>query len=110
MFAGLVLCCFVAPLVAQTPTKPAAAGPWVKLSGYIQAREIYQSKIGVTSSINRARLAASGSLIEAVTWRIQGEFRTGSVGTGKASVSLTDGYVRYAPQSWAVQIGQFKTP
>lgn len=110
MFAGLVLCCIAAPLVAQTPIGPAAAGPSVKLSGYIQAREVYQSKIGVTSSINRARLAASGSLIEAVTWRIQGEFRTGSVGTGRASVSLTDAYVRYAPQSWALQIGQFKTP
>ena len=110
MFAGLVLSCIAAPLIAQTPTGSAAAGPPVKLSGYIQAREVYQSKIGVTSSINRARLAASGSLIPAVTWRIQGEFRTGSAGTGKASVSLQDGYVRYAPQSWALQIGQFKTP
>jgi hypothetical protein len=110
MFAGLALSCIAAPLVAQAPTGPAAAAPSVKLSGYIQAREVYQSKIGVTSSINRARLAASGNLIDAVTWRIQGEFRTGSVGTGKASVSLQDGYVRYAPQSWALQIGQFKTP
>ena len=30
-----------------------------------------------------------------VTWRVQGEFRTGSVGTGKASVALQDGYIRY---------------
>jgi Phosphate-selective porin O and P len=110
MFAGLVLSCIAAPLIAQAPTGSAAAGPPVKLSGYIQAREVYQSKIGVTSSINRARLAASGSLIPAVTWRIQGEFRTGSAGTGKASVSLQDGYVRYAPRSWALQVGQFKTP
>ena len=82
----------------------------VKLSGYLQAREVYQSKAGLTSSINRARLAASGSIVEAVTWRIQTEFRTGSVGTGRASVSLQDAYVRYAPAGWALQIGQFKTP
>jgi phosphate-selective porin len=106
---GLVLLCTSLPVAGQSPGKPADS-PTVKLSGYLQAREVYQSKGGITSSINRARLAASGSIIEAVTWRIQGEFRTGSVGTGKASVSLTDGYVRYAPHSWALQIGQFKTP
>jgi phosphate-selective porin len=97
------------PVAGQSPGKPADS-PTVKLSGYLQAREVYQSKVGITSSINRARLAASGTIIEAVTWRMQGEFRTGSVGTGKASVSLQDGYVRYAPHSWAIQIGQFKTP
>jgi phosphate-selective porin len=45
-----------------------------------------------------------------VTWRIQGEFRTGSVGTGRASVSLQDAYVRYKPGNFGVQAGQFKTP
>jgi phosphate-selective porin O/P len=111
MIAGLLLPCTAVPLVAQVPAGPAAADPSpIKLSGYLQAREVYQSRIGVTSSINRARLAASGNLIDGVTWRIQAEFRTGSVGTGKASVSLTDGYVRYAPKPWALQIGQFKTP
>ena len=111
MVAGLVLSSVASPLAAQAPTGSAAAGPPpIKLSGYIQAREVYQNKIGLTSSINRARLAASGTVIEHVTWRIQGEFRTSSVGTARASVSLTDGYVRYAPRSWALQIGQFKTP
>ena len=33
-----------------------------------------------------------------VTWRIQGEFRTGNVGTGRASVSLQDAYVRWTQQ------------
>ena len=45
---------------------------------------------------DNARLAASGSAPGNITWRIQGEFRTGSVGTGKASVSLQDAYVRWA--------------
>jgi len=112
--AGLVLALLVqAPLAGQYPPttspQPPAASP-VKLSGYIQAREVYQSKVGLTSSLNRARLSASGGIVEAVTWRIQGEFRTGSVGTGRASVSLQDAYIRYNPGTWAVQAGQFKTP
>jgi phosphate-selective porin len=45
-----------------------------------------------------------------VTWRIQGEFRTGSVGTNRASVSLKDAYVRWTRNTLGVQIGQFKTP
>jgi phosphate-selective porin len=102
---GIALACMAAPLQAQNP----ASTP-LKLSGYLQAREVYQSNIGLSGSINRARLAASGSIIEAVSWRIQGEFRTGSVGTGRASVSLQDGYVRYAPKFLVIQIGQFKTP
>ncbi len=111
--AGLSLTVLVqVPLSGQyTPTTPSQAAPSpVKLSGYIQAREVYQNRIGLTSSINRARLTASGGVLEAVTWRVQGEFRTGSVGTGRASVSLQDAYVRYNPGTWAVQAGQFKTP
>jgi hypothetical protein len=94
-------------VAAQTPT---AAAPTVKWSGYIQARESYQENIGLTGTINRARLAASGSATGNVTWRVQGEFRTGSVGTGKASVSLQDAYVRWAKNGIGVQVGQFKTP
>ena len=93
------------PLMAQSPD-----GPSVKLSGYIQAREVYQDEVGLTGSINRARLVAFGRVIDKVTWRIQGEFRTGSVGNGRSSVSLQDAYLRYAPAGWAVQVGQFKTP
>ena len=104
------LWCGVLPLAAQTPSSQSPKFSPAKLSGYVQARETYQSKIGLTGSINRARLAVSGDVLERVTWKIQGEFRTGSVGTGRASVSLQDAYVRYAPASWALQIGQFKTP
>ena len=112
--AGLVLAALAqGPLFGQYPptTPPQAAVPSpVKLSGYIQAREVYQNQVGLTGSINRARLSASGAVIEGISWRVQGEFRTGSVGTGRASVSLQDAYLRYNPGSWAVQIGQFKTP
>ncbi|MFL5495861.1 MAG: porin [Gemmatimonadales bacterium] len=111
-----MLPCRVLPLVfgllvpgslgAQSP----AAGPAVRFTGYLQVRETYQHRVGLTASINRARLAAYGEVTPALTWRIQGEFRTGSVGTGKASVSLQDAYARYARDAWALQAGQFKTP
>jgi len=112
--AGLVLAVLVpAPLAGQyppaTPSPVLAASP-IKLSGYIQAREVYQNEVGLTSSINRARLTTSGGIVQAVTWRIQGEFRTGSVGTGRASVSLQDAYIRYNPGTCGIQAGQFKTP
>jgi hypothetical protein len=87
-----------------------ASAPPVKWSGYIQARETYQDNVGLTSSINRARLAASGSAAGAITWRVQGEFRTGNVGTGRASVSLQDAYVKWTKESLGIQVGQFKTP
>ena len=95
------------PVPAQTP---ASSAPSVKLSGYIQGRETYQENVGLVGTINRARLAAAGSVLGDVTWRIQGEFRTGNVGTGNASVSLQDAYLRWTRSSVGVQLGQFKTP
>ena len=107
VMAGLLFSLMVPSAVAQTTG--AASSP-VKLSGYVQARETYQENLGLNGSINRARLAASGSAAGNITWRIQGEFRTGNVGTGRASVSLQDAYVRWAKNGIGVQLGQFKTP
>jgi len=101
----------VAPPAATSPTaKPAAASSGVKLSGYLQARETWQKDVGLTGSLNRARLTATGGIATAFTWRIQGEFRTGSVGNGKASVGLTDAYIRWKHNDLGIQTGQFKTP
>jgi phosphate-selective porin O/P len=98
---------FLSTLSAQRPSSPSSA---VKLSGYIQGRETYQDNVGLTGTINRARLAAAGGVPGNVSWRIQGEFRTGSVGTNRASVSLQDAYVRWTHDALGVQLGQFKTP
>jgi hypothetical protein len=99
------------PLQAQTsPAPPSAPAPAVRFTGYIQARETYRDGQGLTASINRARLTALGNATPTVSWRIQGEFRTSSTGTGKASVSLQDAYIRYAPGQFGIQAGQFKTP
>jgi Phosphate-selective porin O and P len=94
----------------RAQTSSASSPPPVRLSGYIQGRATAQDEIGFTASINRARLTAAGSVTGDIAWRIQGEFRTGNVGTGRASVSLQDAYVRWTRQSLGVQIGQFKTP
>lgn len=76
----------------------------------MQTRVVYQSKAGLTATLNRARLQATGVLARGFSYRLQAEFRTGNVGTGKASVSLTDAYIRWAHQALGVQVGQFKTP
>ena len=107
VMAALLISPMAPNAVAHTP---AAVTSPVKLSGYVQARETYQENLGLTGTINRARLAASGSAAGAITWRVQGEFRTGNVGTGRASVSLQDAYVRWAKNGIGVQLGQFKTP
>jgi len=33
-----------------------------RVGGYLQARETYQSKVGVTGSLNRARVSLDGAL------------------------------------------------
>ena len=94
---------------ALTAQSRQSTPPAVRWSGYIQARETYQDEVGLTASINRARLSAAGSVPGSVSWRVQGEFRTGSAGRS-ASVSLQDAYVRWTRKSLGVQVGQFKTP
>jgi phosphate-selective porin len=95
---------------AAPPAAASSPAPSVRFTGYIQARETYRDGVGLTGSINRARLTAYGAVAASVTWRIQGEFRTGSVGTGRASVSLQDAYIRYKSGDFGAQVGQFKTP
>jgi len=98
-----------APASAPAPTASGSPSS-VRFTGYIQARQTYRDGVGLTGSLNRARLTAYGTVSGGVTWRIQGEFRTGSVGTGKASVSLQDAYIRYKAGDFGIQAGQYKTP
>jgi hypothetical protein len=88
--------------------KPVVSPP--KISGYLQARETWQENVGLTGSINRARLTAAGTVASDFSWRLSGEFRTGNVGNGKATVALQDAYVRWAHQGFAILAGQYKTP
>jgi len=107
--ASLALFSTALPLLTAHAQAPSSA-PSVRLSGYIQGRETYQRNVGLTGTLNRARLAAAGTVPGNISWKIQGEFRTGNVGTGRASVSLQDAYVRWTRGALFVQLGQFKTP
>lgn len=100
-----------AALQAQGSPPPAPSAPStpVKVGGYLQTRVVYQKDIGMTATINRARLQATGTIATGFSYKIQGEFRTGNALRG-ASVSLTDAYIRYSHQAVGVQVGQFKTP
>jgi len=111
MLARLCAAVALLPLTASILAAQSSQStpPAVRWSGYIQARETYQDEVGLTGSINRARLSAAGSVPGNVSWRVQGEFRTGSAGRN-ASVSLQDAYVRWTRKTLGVQVGQFKTP
>ena len=109
--ASAILTSCLAAAAAAAQSSPAAAEPaGVRWSGYLQARETYRKGVGLTASINRARLTAAGAATRGVTWRVQGEFRTGSAGSGRASVSLQDAVVRFRHGRLGIQGGQFKTP
>ena len=95
-------------LSAQSTTAPAPSTP-AKLGGYLQTRLAYTKDVGMTATINRARLQATGTIATGFSYKVQGEFRTGSAGRG-ASVSLTDAFIRWSRNSFGVQVGQFKTP
>lgn len=88
---------------APAPSTPA------KLGGYLQTRLAYTKNVGMTATINRARLQATGTIATGFSYKVQGEFRTGNAGRG-ASVSLTDAFIRWSRNSFGVQVGQFKTP
>jgi len=117
---ALLACLLSLPVLARqtlaqgapsgAPASAPSPAPSVRFTGYIQAREAYRDEVGLTASINRARLTAYGTVANNFTWRIQGEFRTGAVGTGKASTSLQDAYIRYKSGDFGVQAGQFKSP
>jgi phosphate-selective porin len=98
----------VAPTLLAQQATPAASTP-ARLGGYLQTRITYQSKVGMTATINRARLQATGTIATGFSYKVQGEFRTGNAGRN-ASVSLTDAYIRFSHQAVGAQVGQFKTP
>lgn len=101
---------FAPPAVLAQQSAPVATSTPVKLGGYMQARLAYQKDLGLTATLNRARLQATGAIATNFSYRLQAEFRTGNVGTGRASVSLTDAYIRWSRQALGIQVGQMKTP
>jgi hypothetical protein len=91
---------------AQTP--PAISPP--RLGGYLQVRETYQDPLGLTATLNRARLSADGALPNSFTYRFLIEYEAGGSARAAAAVSLRDAYIRWTRGWIALQGGQFKTP
>ena len=98
---GMVLPFLPALLVAQyTP----------RVGGYLQARETYQSNVGLTASVNRARVSVDGGLPQHFSYRLLVEYEANGTATTAASVSLRDAYVRWQSDALTFTAGQFKVP
>ena len=81
-----------------------------RVGGYLQARETYQNKVGVTGSINRARASVDGSLPQHFSYRVLVEYEANGTATTAASVSLRDAYIRWQSEAFTFTAGQFKVP
>ena len=86
---------------------PALAAQYVpRVGGYLQAQETYQSRAGLTASLNRARVAVDGSLPQHLSYRMLVEYEANGMATA-ASVSLRDAYIRWQSEAFTLTAGQF---
>ncbi len=100
-YGGIVLLFLPALLIAQyTP----------RVGGYLQARETYQNKVGMTASINRARVSVDGGLPQHFSYRVLVEYEANGTATTAATVSLRDAYIRWQSDAVTLTAGQFKVP
>ena len=84
--------------------------PTPRLGGYIQAREIAQERVGVTSVLNRARFSIDGALPSKFSYRALVEMEASAGAKSPATVSLREAVARWAPGPFTVTAGEFKTP
>ena len=88
----------------------ASTVPVPKLSGYLQLRETYRDRIGLTATLNRARVSVDGSLPSRFSYRFLVEYEAPAANSTTASVSLRDAYLRWSRSPWTLTLGQYKTP
>jgi len=93
---------------APAPATPAIAPP--KLGGYIQAREVGQERIGLTSLLNRARFSIDGPLPDRFSYRTLVELEASAGAKSPATVSLREATIAWNPSPFRVTAGEFKTP
>jgi len=102
------------PTATPPTTAPAsAASPGLsapRLGGYVQARSTLEKNVGLTTTLNRARVSAEGGLPNRFTYRLMAEFEAGGSARTASTVSLRDAYIRWTRDWLALQAGQFKTP
>jgi hypothetical protein len=101
---GAVFLALTLPALAQTPP----AGP--RVAGYLQARETYAEGIGLTGTINRARVGVEGAVADGFAFKVTAELASGGSATVQFASSLRDAYVRWMHEGFSVWAGQFKTP
>lgn len=90
------------------PTPPPIAAP--RLGGYIQARELAQERVGVTTYLNRARFSIDGALPSRFTYRLLTELEASAGARSLATVSLREATIKWSPAPFTVTAGEFKTP
>ena len=98
-------------VVAVARAEAQSAGPaGPKLGGYLQAREVAQRGVGLTATLNRARFSIDGAMPAKFSYRFLVELEAATGARTPAAVSLREAIVRWAPGSFALTAGQFKTP
>jgi phosphate-selective porin len=96
------------PAESWVPTVTAATP--IKVGGYVQFRSVGQARVGMTNSINRARIGVEGALPQRMSYRILVEYESAVGATTAATVALRDAYVRWTRAPIAITAGQYKTP
>jgi hypothetical protein len=84
--------------------------PAPKLGGYLQVKEVAHKDVGLTATLNRARVSIDGSLPAYFSYRFLVEMEAPATGTAQATVSLREAIARWALGGAAFQAGQFKVP
>jgi len=116
-----IACCFApgaaladAPVdsssLADPPIAASIALPAPRLGGYVQAREMAQERVGLTTVLNRARFSIDGTLPAKFTYRFLIELQASAGARSPATVSLREAVVKWSPAPFSVTAGEFKTP
>src|SRR6186997_816933 len=123
--AGLVLFSILAPVrvhaqttadtsragaASSTPAVPATPSTTVKVGGYVQLRETAQERVGLTGTLNRARISADVGLPNGFSARVMIETAAAGTPTAASTVSLRDAYIRWTRRTLALTFGQYKSP
>ena len=95
---------------SQAPLATLPGLPAPRLGGYIQARELAQEHVGITTYLNRARFSVDGSLPSKFTYRFLTELEASAGARSPATVSLREATIKWSPAPFAITAGEFKTP
>lgn len=93
-----------------SPARAQAEGAGPRITGYAQARERYQTNVGLTGTINRARVAVEGAIADGFSYKVSVELASPGTATTQFVASLRDAFVRWNRAGFGVSAGQFKTP